>query len=518
MNRPCNQIRLSRSPRSRRAFLAQCAACAGCACLSGFGRAQPAGSKPKIRAVFCETDNTRPIWPNVGYDFESRRRALLNRLLTECPELEFLPAVLMDRPDDAQAILQQDHEVQGYVLFLQGLGWRNDIVSLCKTGKPTLLVDNLFGGSGLFLTRISTIRNLQKPVDWVASANDDDIVASVRAFRGLAEGKSADQIAAAFREIRRQRTARSSPVEVQADAQTSRPLEQVLDELKQTTVLVVGGTGWGGEQFREAAARELGLKFQSVSFEELRAAYQAAPESASRELAQTWIRNAERVIEPTEEEIIKSARMFYGMKSLMDRYQARGITVNCLGGFYGGHLDAYPCLGFVELNNQGLVGGCEADQMSALTMMVIGLATGRPGYISDPVVDTSTYSIIYAHCVAMTRPFGSTGPANPYRIRNHSEDRKGAAVQSLLPAGYVVTTLEINPVQRAVRLHRARTVGNHESDMACRTKLIAVVSGDLEKLVEEWQWGWHRVTFYGDWRPLVEELCQRCKFQLIDEA
>jgi hypothetical protein len=61
-------------------------------------------------------------------------------------------------------------------------------------------------------------------------------------------------------------------------------------------------------------------------------------------------------------------------------------------------------------------------------------------------------------------------------------------------------------------------VGNHESDMACRTKLIAVVSGDLEKLVEEWQWGWHRVTFYGDWRPLVEELCQRCKFQLIDEA
>ncbi|RIK83846.1 MAG: hypothetical protein DCC67_05465 [Planctomycetota bacterium] len=41
--------------------------------------------------------------------------------------------------------------------------------------------------------------------------------------------------------------------------------------------------------------------------------------------------------------------------------------------------------------------------------------------------------IIYAHCVAMTKPFGADGAVSPYRIRSHSEDRKGAAIQSLLP-------------------------------------------------------------------------------------
>jgi hypothetical protein len=54
--------------------------------------------------------------------------------------------------------------------------------------------------------------------------------------------------------------------------------------------------------------------------------------------------------------------------------------------------------------------------------------------------------------------------------------------------------------------------------MACRTKLEAVVHGDLEKLTETWRPGWHRVTVYGELRGLVDELCQRWKLKLIEEA
>ena len=174
--------------------------------------------------------------------------------------------------------------------------------------------------------------------------------------------------------------------------------------------------------------------------------------------------------------------------------------------------------GFSQLNNDGLVGGCEADQTSAVTMATMTALVGRPGFISDPVIDTSKNQIIYAHCVAMTRPFGPGGPANPYRIRNHSEDRQGAAIQSLLPEGYMTTTLEIDPVTRQVFVHHAKTVGNNPSDMACRTKLEAVVQGDIEKLTENWRLVWHRVTFYGDLKECVAELCGRLKLQLIEEA
>jgi len=151
-------------------------------------------------------------------------------------------------------------------------------------------------------------------------------------------------------------------------------------------------------------------------------------------------------------------------------------------------------------------------------MATMGALTGRPGYISDPVMDTSKNVIIYAHCVAMTKPFGPDGTSNPYLIRNHSEDRKGAAMQSLLPEGYMTTTLELNPVSRQMLMHQAKTTGNNDSDLACRTKLEAVVKGDIEKLTEEWRMGWHRVTFYGDLKEAVTELCSRLKLELIEEA
>ena len=170
------------------------------------------------------------------------------------------------------------------------------------------------------------------------------------------------------------------------------------------------------------------------------------------------------------------------------------------------------------MNNEGLVGGCEGDQMSALTMATMGALTGRPGCISDPVIDTSRNVIVYAHCVAMTKPFGPDGASNGYRILTHSEDRKGASVRSLLPAGYMTTTLEINPTSRQVLMHQAKAVGNNDSDMACRTKLEAVVKGDIEKLTENWRMGWHRVTFYGDLRDPVEALCDRLNLKLVEEA
>jgi len=47
--------------------------------------------------------------------------------------------------------------------------------------------------------------------------------------------------------------------------------------------------------------------------------------------------------------------MYLGMKEVLKNYGANAITINCLGGFYGGHIHAYPCLGFHELANEGLV-------------------------------------------------------------------------------------------------------------------------------------------------------------------
>ena len=170
--------------------------------------------------------------------------------------------------------------------------------------------------------------------------------------------------------------------------------------------------------------------------------------------------------------------------------------------------------------NEGLVGGCECDVRSTASIVAVQCMTnGRPGYISDPVIDTAKRQIIYAHCVASNRMFGPTGQANPFQILTHSEDRKGASVRSLLPVGYLTSTLEVRPDQKEILFHRAKAVANDPDDRACRTKLAAEPLGDIEKMFRFWdQWGWHRVTAYGDLREPVQALADALGWKVVAEA
>ena len=147
------------------------------------------------------------------------------------------------------------------------------------------------------------------------------------------------------------------------------------------------------------------------------------------------------------------------------------------------------------------------------------LTQGRPGYISDPVLDTAQRRIIYAHCVASNRVFGPEGDTNPYEILTHSEDRQGAAVRSILPLGYMTTSLEVSPERKEILFHQGKAVANDPDDRACRTKLVAEPVGDIEKLFTQWdQWGWHRVTFFGDLKEPVFALADSLGWKVLEEA
>jgi len=141
--------------------------------------------------------------------------------------------------------------------------------------------------------------------------------------------------------------------------------------------------------------------------------------------------------------------------------------------------------------------------------------TGRPGYVSDPVIDTSEEEIIYAHCVSTNRVFGPSGRANPYIIRSHAEDGRGASVQSLMPTGEVVTTLKVDVGGKRMVIHTAKTTRNVDDPKACRTKLAAKTNA--EKILANWEMGWHRVTVYGNWRKAAMNLARLLGLSVVEE-
>ena len=318
----------------------------------------------------------------------------------------------------------------------------------------------------------------------------------------------------ATKNARRKNTLASGDMTYTADELNLLTTNECVERLKESKILAIRNT--------ESAILEpfMGIPVHQIPFAEINAAFEQADKDEAQEIANNWIQHATEVIDVSTETLHASAAFYLGMKKVLEEHNANAITINCLGGFYGGHIHAYPCLGFHQLNNDGFVGGCECDIESAATMVAFTTLTqGRPGYISDPVIDTSKRQIIYAHCVAPNKVFGPEGSSNPYSIMTHSEDRQGASVRSLLPVGYMTTSMRAKNATKEIIFHQAKAVENDPDDRACRTKLCAEPVGDIEKLFTYWDtWSWHRVSFYGDLKEPAYELADALGYRIVEEA
>lgn len=463
---------------SRRDFLGYCTSLflGGLFLLQeGKGFAQPAGEgkrvkgKANIPLIFTHTPSEVPTWPYLGYDYNKRADELGEQLRSACPGINFIPYHAQNA-DEANRILQETKDADGYVVYIIGI-WTGAPAVFARSGQPTILVDDLYAGSGEFLGVMEGLQKENFPVVGVASSDFKDVVRAVHLF-------------------------------------------EVINSLEQAKILVVTG----GSDLTPVAqrAKELfGTTVEELTVEEVNSAYRKVRASSAQEWADKWVKEAKQVVEPTSEDILKAARLYLALKSLMNVKGGDAITINCLGLVYGGRLEAYPCLAWFQLNNEGSTGCCEADVDSTITQLMMRYMTGRPGYISDPVLDTATNRIIYAHCVAMNKAFGPDGPANPYIIRSHAEDGKGVSVQSLLPLGEKVTTLRISLWDNSIVLHTGKSVANIDDPKGCRTKLAAEV--DARKIIRNWTHNWHRVTVYGDWREDVKNFAKLKGLKVIEE-
>lgn len=505
---------------SRRGFLtAGCAAaCAGLLGPAKRARAQEAGRKLRIRVIYALHAERQPVpdWPNVGFDFRPFMDRVNYTLAAVFPEFSFERS-LANGKEQAEKILADDNAaggIDGYIVY-QMNPWNQVVQTIVTSGKPVLYADFQYGGSGGFLVYTAALlRNATPNLGFVASSRLEDLLSAVRCFEIVRNGGSANDFAAATARVRLERTAAAGDLSCTPDAVTVLSTADCLERVKASKILLFRDDTSGDEE------PFAGVPVQRVAFSGLNDAWKAADKDEAAAVADRWQKNAAAVHGVPREVLENSAAMYFAEKAMLARYGANAITINCLGGFYGGHIHAYPCLGFHELNNEGLVGACEGDVSSTATMVTFGALTqGRPGYISDPVIDTAKRQIIYAHCVASNRAFGPQGSANPYEILTHSEDRLGASLRSIMPLGYMTTTLRLDSSRKEILFHQAKAVANDPDDRACRTKLGAEPVGDFEKLFTEWdRWGWHRVTFYGDIKEPVFALADAMGFKVVQEA
>jgi hypothetical protein len=302
--------------------------------------------------------------------------------------------------------------------------------------------------------------------------------------------------------------------------------------MRQSTIVLLGNPGCAAGT---AAARDfdlvrtkLGPQVVQITPPEFVKIHESIDVKAAEKEAQTyWISQAKEIVEPDRDEIVKSCKTYLAMKKVMLEHGSRAITVKCLGGIPIATL-GYPCLGFSKLLDQGLVGACEADIDSTLTMLAFLYAFGLPGFISDPLIDTAKNAVIHAHCVAPTKMRGPASPRLPFSIRNHRDDNRGASLEVFMneDIGQKVTWAKIANLETILLATGTIVEICDFDDRGCRTQLVAEVD-DARAMFAKWGGGvlpndmmalLHRVVFYGDHVDNVRDIAHLLGLKVLLEG
>jgi L-fucose isomerase-like protein len=214
-----------------------------------------------------------------------------------------------------------------------------------------------------------------------------------------------------------------------------------------------------------------GATLVELPLERLRTAVERASASDDAALGRSWLQGAERVLEPSPEAVSVALRVHRALRDLGREERLDALTVRCFE--LVSMLGTTGCCALAELNDQGVVAGCEGDVPSVLAMAWVKLLCGSAAWMANPTrVDHARRLLLLAHCTVPRSLVRS------YRLRSHFESGIGVGIQGVLAPG-PVTLLRIGGASLE-RLWLAEGTLEHNTDHAdlCRTQVEVHLEGE----------------------------------------
>ena len=251
---------------------------------------------------------------------------------------------------------------------------------------------------------------------------------------------------------------------------------------------------------------------------------------AAKAEAKRWLEEAEGIIEPNQEDVLKAARASLTLDKLIAENRIDGLCVGtCMGWLSRG----FPCLGFSRLNDRGIPAACDGDMDCLLTMLMFQHALNRPGFLGNAGgVDTAKNAFHLSHCSAPLKMEGPDGAKAPYLLRRHAEVRGGAVTEVHYRIGQKITLTKLVHLDTLLmftgKIIEVPKVPKNK-ERGCRTELVAEVD-DADKLLANWGGGvlgdsaknyyasLHRVAYYGDHTQSIRHLAHLMGLKVVQEG
>jgi len=257
--------------------------------------------------------------------------------------------------------------------------------------------------------------------------------------------------------------------------------KEVRQNIAEARIGIIGTpSDWliGSEVDYEHAGHHWGTQFVEVELEEVYDLLAEIKLNQAEETADKFAEKAEKMVENSRSDLVEAAKIYLALQKIAEKYDLTALTVRCFDLVQ--KLTSTGCLALSELNNQGIIAGCEGDVPAVFTMLLAYELTSQIPFMANPAaIDSERDEILFAHCTI------ATDITEKYYLRSHFETGIGVGIQGIMEEGPVTVFKIGGHGLEQYFAAEGRIIDNLESPNACRTQLKVELPASSDYFLED---------------------------------
>ena len=289
--------------------------------------------------------------------------------------------------------------------------------------------------------------------------------------------------------------------------------------LAQTKIVLIGNPApwylrWYSFPDLERIRRKVGMLFTPIELRELLEQVEDGESGKTACLAEEWVKGAEKVEEPSMDDLQKSAAVCLAIEHILKRKNADAMAINCLeitqSGKFSGRI-AKPCMGMSYLQDKGIPCGCEMDIPGLVSKLILGYLSDKPTFLGNIVrADPENNMLKISHCILPTRMQGFDEEPLPYTLRDY-HGNGGVTAFTKVPPGKKVTLARAHRNLEGIKAVKGEVIACDDTTF-CRNTLTIEVN-DVREFVRQAE-GNHHALVFGDCLEDLKVLGEIIGFQV----
>jgi len=251
-----------------------------------------------------------------------------------------------------------------------------------------------------------------------------------------------------------------------------------------------------------AIERRFGVRVRHVETNEFYRYYDRIPDDTVKEELEKWRRDFERILEPSEDDLMNAVRVYLTLRYLCEREDANGVTINC--GRFTEERPVVPCLAFDRLIDEGVMCACEGDITAMLSSLMLHAVTCQPVLMGNFGYKPGLFGAEEGEVTIEHDIVPLSMASTKYTIRDYHGRGFGVTGYADIKAGEPMTLLNMDSSLNKILVVEG-WVKRSEDGIHCRIIIHMDVKGDIERLPDLIVGSQHISMTYGHWLNALKE-------------